>query len=259
MKDEYLSQINIMNHQLISVLKDYGFSEKEAKIYLTTLELGSAPASTIGRRADIKRVTTYTILRDLQRRQIASLIEKDGVTHFQVIDPTKLLENLEKKTRHFRDAVPQLLAMTDVYGNKPKIEYFEWINGIKTMYEDMLQSKTDIHAFLSVDAIQPELRDILFKEHVTQRVKKKIFAKVIANFSEVNESYKEADKQQYRETLIVKDKITEFASEIDMYGPNKVMISMYSGDELFGMIIHSQKLYNTLLGIFNLVRQAYKK
>lgn len=36
-----------MDEQLITVLIDYGFSEKEAAIYLTALELGSAPASTI--------------------------------------------------------------------------------------------------------------------------------------------------------------------------------------------------------------------
>ncbi|USN54328.1 MAG: hypothetical protein H6765_07295 [Candidatus Peribacteria bacterium] len=65
-----------MDEKLIAVLKRYGLSEKEAKIYLTTLELGSAPASTIGRRAGIKRVTAYALLQDLKRKQIVLSVEK---------------------------------------------------------------------------------------------------------------------------------------------------------------------------------------
>jgi len=38
-----------MDESLLITLQNYGFSEKEAKIYLTALELGSSPASTIAR------------------------------------------------------------------------------------------------------------------------------------------------------------------------------------------------------------------
>jgi sugar-specific transcriptional regulator TrmB len=97
----------------------------EAQVYLTALELGSSPASTIARRAGVKRVTGYAILRDFVTKGIASKIEKSGVNHFHVIDPTKLLGQLQSKTKAFEQFVPQLLAMTDTYGHKPKIEYFE--------------------------------------------------------------------------------------------------------------------------------------
>jgi len=65
-----------MYDQFLPLLQEQGMSEKEALIYLVTLELGSAPASTIARKANIKRVTTYAILRDLERQQIAHALEK---------------------------------------------------------------------------------------------------------------------------------------------------------------------------------------
>jgi sugar-specific transcriptional regulator TrmB len=65
-----------MYDQFLPLLQEQGMSEKESLIYLVTLELGSAPASTIARKANIKRVTTYAILRDLERQQIAHALEK---------------------------------------------------------------------------------------------------------------------------------------------------------------------------------------
>ena len=57
-----------MNSELVSTLQAYGFSDKEAKIYLVALELGSSPASAIARNSGIKRVTAYTILKDLKNK-----------------------------------------------------------------------------------------------------------------------------------------------------------------------------------------------
>ena len=60
-----------MNTDLLITLQNYGFSEKEAKVYLTTLELGSSPASSIARRSEINRATVYTLLEELKKRGMA--------------------------------------------------------------------------------------------------------------------------------------------------------------------------------------------
>jgi sugar-specific transcriptional regulator TrmB len=52
----------------ISLLREYGFSEREAKIYLTCLEFGEDIPSSIARRARENRVTTYSILKDLTKK-----------------------------------------------------------------------------------------------------------------------------------------------------------------------------------------------
>ncbi len=58
-----------MTHiEMIDILQHYGFTEKEAKVYLAVFTLGSAPGSTVARHAGENRVTVYTILRDLGKR-----------------------------------------------------------------------------------------------------------------------------------------------------------------------------------------------
>jgi len=57
-----------MENLLLSTLQNYGLSEKEAKIYLSAVELGPTLASTIARHAGEKRVTTYSILKELTKK-----------------------------------------------------------------------------------------------------------------------------------------------------------------------------------------------
>ena len=57
-----------MDTSLIIALQTYGFTDKEARVYLTCLELGASLASTVARRAEVNRGTTYSILQDFKRR-----------------------------------------------------------------------------------------------------------------------------------------------------------------------------------------------
>ncbi|MFZ2912066.1 MAG: helix-turn-helix domain-containing protein [Candidatus Absconditicoccaceae bacterium] len=83
-----------MNSELILTLQSYGFSDKEAKVYLVALELGSSPASTIARNTAIKRVTVYTIIKDLKIKGAITEQQKDGVDIFSATNPSVLMKSL---------------------------------------------------------------------------------------------------------------------------------------------------------------------
>lgn len=54
----------MLKHLLI----EYGFTDKEADIYLTCLELGITPVSSIARLLKDNRVTVYSILKNLVKK-----------------------------------------------------------------------------------------------------------------------------------------------------------------------------------------------
>jgi len=56
---------------LIVVLAENGLSEKEAAVYITSLQLGQAPVSTISRHLRENRVTVYSILKNLITKGVA--------------------------------------------------------------------------------------------------------------------------------------------------------------------------------------------
>lgn len=82
---------------LINTLKDYDFSDREAKIYLTCLELWNTIVSSIAKHSWENRITTYSILKDFKLRNIAREITRNKVKYFSVISPEELLKQEEEK------------------------------------------------------------------------------------------------------------------------------------------------------------------
>ncbi len=243
-----------MDANLLITLQNYGFSEKEAKVYLTVLELWTSIASTIARRAELNRVTTYTILEDLKRDGIANETAKEGVKYYSVISPDILLKQIEQKYESFKEKVPEMLALAEKFGSKPKIQFFEGLEGIKKMYGDLLTSTTEpISAFLGLESISLKLHEHLEKEFLPQRVKLGIKARVISHAGEKNKIYKSMDKKTLRETRMVKDVDFILHHEINIYGDNRVAIAMFNNEEMSAIIIHSKKFHDTLLSIFNFI------
>ena len=244
-----------MDANLLITLQNYGLSEKEARVYLTVLELGTSIASTIARRAELNRVTVYTILEDLKKDGIVNETTKEGVKYYGVISPDILLKQMEQKYESFKDKVPELLAMAEKFGTKIKVQFFEGLEGLKKMYNDLLTSKDeDIHAFLGREYTNPTLRTYFDKEFIPQRVRNKINAKVILSDSKESNEYKDLHtKNRLTETMVIKYKNPQPGTEINIYGKNKIAIAMRSPDEMMGIIIHSQKLHDTLLNIFTLI------
>ncbi|MEI8091824.1 MAG: helix-turn-helix domain-containing protein [bacterium] len=110
---------------LNQVLQENGFTGKEAKIYLATLELGSAPASSIARHAEENRITTYTVLKELCKKSIATEVIRGKIKYYTVISPKRLLKLQEEKSKKLEKMIPTLLAIADKHGNAPKIYFYE--------------------------------------------------------------------------------------------------------------------------------------
>ncbi|MDR0860572.1 MAG: helix-turn-helix domain-containing protein [Candidatus Peribacteria bacterium] len=133
---------------LIDLLQHYDFSEKEAKVYLAGLSLGSAPGSTIARHAGEKRVTVYAILKELIKRGIFTSVVKEEITYFSPISPEQLAYIYEEKYKTLKEKVPELMAIVDKFGNLPKVQFFEGVEGLKRMYDDQLSATNGLKAFM---------------------------------------------------------------------------------------------------------------
>jgi len=245
-----------MYDQFLPVLQEQGMSEKEALIYLVTLELGSAPASTIARKSAIKRVTTYAILRDLERQQIAHALEKWGVTYFQVIEPTRLLAKMKQHYETFAEKVPEIMALVQSYTTKPRVQYFEGVSGVKEMYEDLLSSQVPIRAFLWTSATDEALLDYLYTDFLPRRIRNGINAEVLIPDDEKSKVYATKDGDSLKETRVITHPEFLISTEINLHGPGKISIALFTPEEMSAIVIQSQKLYESMLSIFNVLRTS---
>ncbi len=128
------------------LLKKAGFDEKETKVYLAALELRSAPASAIARKAGIVRSTCYGILEDLVLKGLASKTEKaGGILKFNLENPELLRTYIESKksnldliSQEIERMLPELKKLQKESLFKPEVEYFEGKEGIKAAYESIM-------------------------------------------------------------------------------------------------------------------------
>ncbi len=249
-----------MDSELITTLQNYGFSDKEAKIYLTCLELWSSLASTIARRAEINRGTTYSILEDLKRRGIASENMRDELKYFSVLNPELLFKREEEKYVKMKESLPDLLAITQKFGSRPKTQFFEWFEWLKKIFEEVLLSSGKMTSpylsFVGTNKMDPRVEAYIYDEFIPQRAKIKIKTKAI--MSQDQSKYMEYHKKSHN-TLIVDTPLFDLWNEIVVYGTNKVAILMYDTAEMSWLTIESQTLHDGLTSLFDLIRDLYKK
>lgn len=144
---------------LIEQLKRIGISERESEVYLALLQLGKASAQTIARRSKIPRATTYSILSQLVEKGLATFFVQDGEHRYgaehpdQVIRLIELQRNeLEARYRVANELLPRLVAFYNAKDSKPKIRYFEGVDGLSKLRGEFVDRRDDILQIVGYDA-----------------------------------------------------------------------------------------------------------
>lgn len=242
---------------LVGLLIKNNFSEKEAKIYLACLQLKIANASTIARYAQEKRSTTYSIIKELQKKWIINEIEKNKIASYSAVSPENIAQKLEVQFSEFKALLPAFSAFTEKLWIAPKVQFFEWLEGIMTIYDDILCSQVEISAFLWTSNFPKFISKYLEKKFFPEKIKRWIFSRTLLSDNPINvRNLKNIQGGKYkRERKIIKWLIFMENIIINIYGPNKVMIAVFTEKEPFGLVISSYYLYETLLSIFDFIRK----
>ncbi|MDH5596550.1 MAG: BlaI/MecI/CopY family transcriptional regulator [Candidatus Peregrinibacteria bacterium] len=163
--------MNGINNNMIiqKELASLGLSGEEAKVYLATIELGGTIVSAIARRAQVNRSTCYHTLENLVKKGLVSSYQKGRVLHFFAEDPKRLIQIAEEKMQKTKGLIPELLALTSSLAYKPKIRFYEGLEGIKSIFEDILTTKGEVLGYTNIKGISH-----LFPEYFTQYCHKKV-------------------------------------------------------------------------------------
>lgn len=95
-------------------LKALGFSDKEAKVYLTCLKNGACTVKRISEDCGVKRPTTYVMLKSLMEKELVSLVKRGKKTFFLASHPEALVKHVQREKEHVlrkEQAVSELLPM----------------------------------------------------------------------------------------------------------------------------------------------------
>lgn len=245
---------------LEKTLLEYWFNSKQAKIYLVCLELWNSPASSIARKLWENRVTVYSALKDMCKRWIAFEMIKNDMRYYAVVSPNELLRYEKRKVEQLNAILPNLMEISMVGQNiRPKIFHYEGFDWVKDIYEDHLNSTSWKYSFIWMDNAPKVLQNYRNEYHTPKRIQNKVFSKQIMPTWIHNKEVAQKDKSSLREYKIINNSLFNVSCDISLYNSNKVSICSYPSEEdLFGVIIENKHLYDSLLSLFNLIRNNNK-
>lgn len=252
--------MNTDNKTLELKLGELGLAEKEAKVYLASLELGSGAVQEIAKKANINRATTYVIIEKLMKKGLMSSVEKGKKTYFQVEDPKRLLtlleeqeEGLKRKEEEFKKYLPELETLFNIAEEKPKVRFFEGKEGLIAIREDYFKAKDkEVLGFFAIDEEKNVFSEEERKEAFKKRIEKEIKLKVLHTSSE-----RVGKKMEFTVDRFIPEDKFPLSSSFIIYD-DKIGIVSLKG-KLVGVIIENREISNTFRSVFNLAWEGAEK
>lgn len=242
---------------LESNLTDFGLTEKEAKVYLAALELGSDSVQNIAKQANLKRPTVYLIIQELMKRGLLSEKPTHRGSIYIAENPEKILAMSQERQNALKNALPFLRAMYNVEKGKPQVRVYEGIEGMRQVYLDVMwKSKSDILFFSSIKKVNqavPDLLDLWLKD-VSGQQKSERKTKEFINPDPEDIAYglkTEAVNKNHEVRVIPKNFPYKFVGTDNAIFEDKIMMVSFEG-KLFTTVIQSEVIANTMRALFEM-------
>jgi sugar-specific transcriptional regulator TrmB len=235
------------------ILQELGLNEKEATIYLKLLEEKNCTASKLAKLTKLNRTTSYLELENLKNRGLVSFVIKDSKRYYQAASPDKLLEILDTQKAKIKEILPSLKNLHKSI--EPfKFEVFEGKEGIKTFYQDILNSKTKEVLSFGVTGNAFEILKFDFPHFVKKYEKAGLTARYLAN-----DSAKKLLEPLSKSKVKIKYLPKEYSSEITtvIYSDKIAIQSLVQGN-LFVVLISDKKLYEGYKNYFEFMWKIAK-
>lgn len=224
-------------------------------MYLALVELGPSPVRLVGEKAEINRGTTYDILRSLQDLGLVSFFDKEAKQYFTAEDPEKLItalderkKNIDKVRGELTEHLPELRALFQVSGDKPRVSLYEGMDGIRQILEDVLDVMDEVEPREYYVYSSAGLRGNVYEampDFSNRRIKRKISVKTLA----LGNGGQTVGLDE-RKWIPTGGK--DFKSTYELiYGNRVAHISLDVGQNPVGVIIQNSGIYETQKFIFN--------
>ena len=237
----------------IELLKQLGFSDKIASIYLALLRLGPSSVRTLAEKTNLNRGTIYDNLKWLQDKKLVGFYKKNSKQLFVVENPEKLHSLVENKTKELEETdkklssfIPELKSLYNKGGEQPISKYYS-----KEKLQDILQDIIEVcendedkeYRIYSSAGIREYLYDN-FPTFSDVRISKGIKVKVIA----IGEGGKlrGMDDRKW-----MKSPANHMPTYILIYPGKTAYISLNAKDEPVGVVIENPGVYQTQKIIFD--------
>jgi len=239
-----------------NMLNKLGMTSKEAKVYLKLLEYGESGVNNLSRALGENRTSTYSLLNAMKKKGFVSFYIKSKVKIFVPTEPSFLINHFIEGAHSLKRILPELLAVHNRYSKKkPKITFYEGVEGIKQIGEQLLEIPHSTRlSFMGIDKnIHPIIEQYYEEDFINRRIEADIkYRGIVTGKLPMGNKYKSTEKDQLRELKYIDSKKLPIKIHIDIFSGNKVALYSYHKDDLMGVVIEHEDFYVTMKTAFEL-------
>lgn len=129
---------------IVRALSELGIHETEARFYVAALELGGAPMRDVAEKAGISRTNAYDVFQRLRQQGLVTEVSGTNSKALMVVaaPPDQLTAIFEERRRKLQQLIPDLNSLHVGSHAKPRVRYFQGLEGIKAVLEDTLACRS---------------------------------------------------------------------------------------------------------------------
>lgn len=237
--------------EIKEALSQFGLNDREIKVYLCLLSNPGLTAYNLSQKTGIIRQTAYEIIDSLISKGIVSHAVKSGVKYFEAANPSKFKRILEEKSKIMDSVLPMLEKMQNTNLAKPKVEMYEGVEGLKSIYADIIKTKpSELLEYGNAENFSNVLKLYFIENYIAKRVDSRIKVRVIIEKDKKTEDISKSNKKLLRESRYLQD-LSQIKTLNYVYN-NKVAIVTFS-EEPIGLIIENKDVASAQKVLFEIL------
>jgi sugar-specific transcriptional regulator TrmB len=236
-----------------NTLKTLGLDEKEAAVYLAGLEMGPVSVQALAIKTKIKRTTVYQVLESLKAKELFKETIKGKKRLFVAAHPNQLKVLQNDRQRALEDSFFELEQLTQVSPGKPKVLYYDTLEGIHKMYEDALTQTGQETIGIADGSTITELDPEWLATYVKKRDRTGAQSRMILTEDVISQDWKKLDENSGRVTKLL-SKETNLPVNIEVVGDTVIITSLKN--ETLGLSIESKPVATAMREILSVVWNA---
>lgn len=229
-----------------NLLQSLNLTEAQGRVYVATLELGQSTIQALARKSGVKRSTIYTFIEDLKERSLILETRRKKRTLYSAAHPEHLVELERARLSEIQSLLPELLAIYNQSRTKPRVVFYEGVDGIKEVYGDTLKERKPIIGWSDYEQSKKVLGEYYFL-YANARSQRNILYRCIAR-----------DTPEAREKLLLSNKELrevklsqsgDISTELYIYG-NKIALINFRSVLPIAILLEDVSIAGTLRSIW---------
>lgn len=241
-------------------LTQIGLNETQAEAYIQLVKNGSLSPPELSELTSEKRTNAYAVLDQLIELGLAKKKEINKKFRYFAENPVALEQLAKNKRtqaleteRKVHASLPTLMNFFHTFSDQPGIRFYQGLDGIKEIYNDMLRTCRDIYLIRS-QKDQDLLTLNFYDRFKKKRAELGIKTHMLNPSTDTTAWNSELDKKFNIDRTNISTSEYSANVEVSIYG-NKVSLISF-GEEAFGTIIESPQIALAMKQIFELAKKG---